>query len=178
VLFEYEEDKSDRDLIALALQVLGMKMNGRVEPPHQIAMRIMGTAAAQQQQLQQQQQQQLQQQQRHQQQLQQPLQIQHHYQQQQIPLHQPQQQRQQQLQLQQPQLQRPQDNQWVKKKQSSPAPRPPSRPATPRALSAPIVVAHPIARATKMTPTAATPGALTPIQLQSPHSQMFQSSSR
>ncbi|KAF9920526.1 hypothetical protein FBU30_009631 [Linnemannia zychae] len=55
VLFEYEEDKSDRDLIALALQVVGMKMNGRVEPPHQIAMRIMGTAAAQQQQLQHQQ---------------------------------------------------------------------------------------------------------------------------
>ncbi|KAI7818125.1 hypothetical protein BC939DRAFT_480571 [Gamsiella multidivaricata] len=62
VLFEYEEDKGDRDLIALALQVLGMKMNGRVEPPHQVAMRIMATAAAQQQQLveQQQQQQQLQ----------------------------------------------------------------------------------------------------------------------
>ncbi|KAF9574157.1 hypothetical protein EC968_007252 [Mortierella alpina] len=50
VVFEYEEDKGDRDLIALALQVLGMKMNGRVEPPHQVAMRIMGTAAAQQQQ--------------------------------------------------------------------------------------------------------------------------------
>ncbi|KAF9932587.1 SPT3 Dosage dependent suppressor of Ty-induced promoter mutations-like protein [Mortierella alpina] len=49
VVFEYEEDKGDRDLIALALQVLGMKMNGRVEPPHQVAMRIMGTAAAQQQ---------------------------------------------------------------------------------------------------------------------------------
>ncbi|KAF9285102.1 hypothetical protein BGZ68_004151 [Mortierella alpina] len=48
VVFEYEEDKGDRDLIALALQVLGMKMNGRVEPPHQVAMRIMGTAAAQQ----------------------------------------------------------------------------------------------------------------------------------
>ncbi|KAF9903364.1 hypothetical protein EC991_003865 [Linnemannia zychae] len=46
VLFEYEESKGDRDLIALALQVLGMKMNGRVEPPHQVAMRIMGTAAA------------------------------------------------------------------------------------------------------------------------------------
>ncbi|KAF9384629.1 hypothetical protein CPB97_005528, partial [Podila verticillata] len=46
VLFEYEENKGDRDLIALALQVLGMKMNGRVEPPHQVAMRIMGTAAA------------------------------------------------------------------------------------------------------------------------------------
>ncbi|KAF9429839.1 SPT3 Dosage dependent suppressor of Ty-induced promoter mutations-like protein [Podila epigama] len=45
VLFEYEESKGDRDLIALALQVLGMKMNGRVEPPHQVAMRIMGTAA-------------------------------------------------------------------------------------------------------------------------------------
>ncbi|KAF9358259.1 hypothetical protein BGX26_002127 [Mortierella sp. AD094] len=45
-LFEYEESKGDRDLIALALQVLGMKMNGRVEPPHQVAMRIMGTAAA------------------------------------------------------------------------------------------------------------------------------------
>ncbi|KAG0271671.1 hypothetical protein BGZ97_011187, partial [Linnemannia gamsii] len=41
VLFEYEEDRSDRDLIALALQVVGMKMNGRVEPPHQIALRIM-----------------------------------------------------------------------------------------------------------------------------------------
>ncbi|KAG0208725.1 hypothetical protein BGX28_000423 [Mortierella sp. GBA30] len=50
-LFEYEEDKGDRDLIALALQVLGMKMNGRVELPHQVAMRIMSTAAAQQQQL-------------------------------------------------------------------------------------------------------------------------------
>ncbi|KAF9954766.1 SPT3 Dosage dependent suppressor of Ty-induced promoter mutations-like protein [Mortierella alpina] len=46
VLFEYEESKGDHDLIALALQVLGMKMNGRVEPPHQVAMRIMGTAAA------------------------------------------------------------------------------------------------------------------------------------
>ncbi|KAF9193435.1 SPT3 Dosage dependent suppressor of Ty-induced promoter mutations-like protein [Haplosporangium sp. Z 767] len=46
VLFEYEESQGDRDLIALALQVLGMKMNGRVEPPHQVAMRIMGTAAA------------------------------------------------------------------------------------------------------------------------------------
>ncbi|KAG0028537.1 hypothetical protein BGZ82_008396 [Podila clonocystis] len=46
VLFEYEENKGDRDLMALALQVLGMKMNGRVEPPHQVAMRIMGTAAA------------------------------------------------------------------------------------------------------------------------------------
>ncbi|KAI1320928.1 hypothetical protein EDD11_009251 [Mortierella claussenii] len=45
VLFEYEESKGDRDLIALALQVLGMKMNGRVESPHQVAMRIMGTAA-------------------------------------------------------------------------------------------------------------------------------------
>lgn len=44
--FEYEETKGDRDLIALALQVLGMKMNGRVEPPHQVALRIMGTAAA------------------------------------------------------------------------------------------------------------------------------------
>ncbi|KAF9963063.1 hypothetical protein BGZ70_007648 [Mortierella alpina] len=50
VVFEYEEDKGDRDLIALVLHVLGMKMNGRVEPPHQVAMRIMGTAAAQQQQ--------------------------------------------------------------------------------------------------------------------------------
>ncbi|KAG0326018.1 hypothetical protein BG004_003055, partial [Podila humilis] len=46
VLFEYEESNGDRDLIALALQVLGMKMSGRVEPPHQVAMRIMGTAAA------------------------------------------------------------------------------------------------------------------------------------
>lgn len=46
VLFEYEESKGDRELIALALQVLGMKMSGRVEPPHQVAMRIMGTAAA------------------------------------------------------------------------------------------------------------------------------------
>ncbi|KAF9914970.1 hypothetical protein BX616_007179 [Lobosporangium transversale] len=46
VLFEYEESKGDRDLMALALQVLSLKMNGRVEPPHQIAMRIMGTAAA------------------------------------------------------------------------------------------------------------------------------------
>ncbi|KAF9924747.1 hypothetical protein FBU30_005350 [Linnemannia zychae] len=46
VLFEYEESKGDRDLMALALQVVGMKMNGRVEPPHQVAMRIMGTAAA------------------------------------------------------------------------------------------------------------------------------------
>ncbi|KAF9029078.1 hypothetical protein BGZ52_003038 [Haplosporangium bisporale] len=46
VLFEYEESKGDHDLIALALQVLGMKMSGRVEPPHQVAMRIMGTAAA------------------------------------------------------------------------------------------------------------------------------------
>ncbi|KAF9295401.1 hypothetical protein BGZ74_010829 [Mortierella antarctica] len=46
VLFEYEENKGDRDLMALALQVLGMKMNGRVEPPHQVAMRIMGSAAA------------------------------------------------------------------------------------------------------------------------------------
>ncbi|KAG0244069.1 hypothetical protein BGW41_000497 [Actinomortierella wolfii] len=46
VLFEYEEDQGDRDLIALALQVLGMKMNGRVEPPHQVAMRIMDTAIA------------------------------------------------------------------------------------------------------------------------------------
>ncbi|KAF9410606.1 hypothetical protein BGZ94_001591 [Podila epigama] len=46
VLFEYEESKGDHDLLALALQVLGMKMSGRVEPPHQVAMRIMGTAAA------------------------------------------------------------------------------------------------------------------------------------
>ncbi|KAF9422763.1 hypothetical protein BGZ76_003740, partial [Entomortierella beljakovae] len=46
VFFEYEESNGDRDLIALALQVLGMKMNGRVEPPHQVAMRIMGTEAA------------------------------------------------------------------------------------------------------------------------------------
>lgn len=46
--FEYEEDKGDRDLIALALQVLGMKMNGRVEPPNQVAMRIMAKAAEQQ----------------------------------------------------------------------------------------------------------------------------------
>ncbi|KAF9947346.1 hypothetical protein BGZ65_008879, partial [Modicella reniformis] len=46
ILFEYEEGKGDRDLIALALQVLGMKMNGRVEPPHQVALRIMGTEAA------------------------------------------------------------------------------------------------------------------------------------
>jgi len=46
VFFEYEEDKGDRDLMGLALQVLGMKMNGRVESPQQIAMRIMGTAAA------------------------------------------------------------------------------------------------------------------------------------
>ncbi|KAK3807622.1 MAG: hypothetical protein J3Q66DRAFT_355886 [Benniella sp.] len=45
-LFEYEESNADRDLIALALQVLGMKMNGRVEPPQQVALRIMGTAAA------------------------------------------------------------------------------------------------------------------------------------
>ncbi|GJJ77084.1 hypothetical protein EMPS_09443 [Entomortierella parvispora] len=70
VFFEYEEDKGDRDLMGLALQVLGMKMNGRVESPHQIAMRIMGTAAAAeaaQQQQQQQQQQQLLQQQSHQQ---------------------------------------------------------------------------------------------------------------
>ncbi|KAF9355536.1 hypothetical protein BGX34_010415 [Mortierella sp. NVP85] len=50
VVFEYEEDKGDRDLIALALQVLGMKMNGRVEAPNQIAMRIMAKAAEQQQQ--------------------------------------------------------------------------------------------------------------------------------
>ncbi|KAK3847555.1 MAG: hypothetical protein J3R72DRAFT_431641 [Linnemannia gamsii] len=158
VLFEYEEDKSDRDLIALALQVVGMKMNGRVEPPHQIAMRIMGTAAVQQQQLQQHQHQlQLQHQQlQHQLLLQQP----HHYQQHQ----------QQHQQLQQQQQKQQQDKQVIKKKQNSPAPRPPS---TTRALSAPIVVA-PIARATKMTPTAATPGALTPIQLQSPHCQIFQ----
>ncbi|KAF9093792.1 SPT3 Dosage dependent suppressor of Ty-induced promoter mutations-like protein [Mortierella sp. AM989] len=72
VLFEYEEDKGDRDLIALALQVLGMKMNGRVESPHQVAMRIMATASAQQQQLAEQQQQQRQlHQQQHQQQPQQ-----------------------------------------------------------------------------------------------------------
>ncbi|KAK3830598.1 MAG: hypothetical protein JOS17DRAFT_817550 [Linnemannia elongata] len=168
VLFEYEEDKSDRDLIALALQVVGMKMNGRVEPPHQIAMRIMGTAAAQQQQLQQQQQQQ---------QLQLQHQHQHLQQQQQLFLQQPhhhqQHQQQQQHQFQQPlsqKQQQPPPPQQARKKQNSPAPRPPS---TTRALSAPIVVA-PIARATKMTPTAATPGALTPIQLQSPHSQMFQ----
>ncbi|KAG0269364.1 hypothetical protein BGZ95_002105 [Linnemannia exigua] len=150
VLFEYEEDKSDRDLIALALQVVGMKMNGRVEPPHQIAMRIMGTAAVQQQQLQQHQQR---------------LQLQHQQQQQQLLLQQPHHYQQQQQQ---------QQDKQVMKKQNSPAPRPPS---TTRALSAPIVVA-PIARATKMTPTAATPGALTPIQLQSPHCQMFQPPSR
>ncbi|KAG9069906.1 hypothetical protein KI688_009231 [Linnemannia hyalina] len=174
VLFEYEEDKSDRDLIALALQVVGMKMNGRVEPPHQIAMRIMGTAAAQQQQLQQQhQQQQLQLQHQHQhlqQQQQLLLQQPHHHQQQQ---QQQQQHQYQQAQTQKQQQQQPQQQQ-ARKKQSSPTPRPP---ATTRALSAPIVVA-PIARATKMTPTAATPGALTPIQLQSPHSQMFQPHSR
>ncbi|KAF9290529.1 hypothetical protein BGZ88_007285 [Linnemannia elongata] len=166
VLFEYEEDKSDRDLIALALQVVGMKMNGRVEPPHQIAMRIMGTAAAQQQQLQQQhQQQQLQLQHQHQ----------HLQQQQQLLLQQPHHQQQQnQYQQAQPQKQQQPQQQQARKKQTSPAPRPPS---TTRALSAPIVVA-PIARATKMTPTAATPGALTPIQLQSPHSQMFQPPSR
>ncbi|KAF9135970.1 hypothetical protein BGW39_009944 [Mortierella sp. 14UC] len=161
VLFEYEEDKSDRDLIALALQVVGMKMNGRVEPPHQIAMRIMGTAAAQQQQLQQHQQQ---------------LQLQHQHQKQQLLLQQPHhyhQQQQLQQQQQQQQQNQQEDKQVAKKKQSSPAPRPP---ATTRALSAPIVVA-PISRATKMTPTAATPGALTPIQLQSPHSQMFQAPS-
>ncbi|KAF9912417.1 SPT3 Dosage dependent suppressor of Ty-induced promoter mutations-like protein [Linnemannia zychae] len=160
VLFEYEEDKSDRDLIALALQVVGMKMNGRVEPPHQIAMRIMGTAAAQQQQLQQHQQQ---------------LHLQHHHQQQHLLLQQPHHYHQQQLQQQQHQQQKQQqDTQVARKKQNSPAPRPPS---TTRALSAPIVVA-PIARATKMTPTAATPGALTPIQLQSPHSQMFHAPSK
>ncbi|KAF9899963.1 hypothetical protein BX616_002757 [Lobosporangium transversale] len=58
VVFEYEEDKGDRELFALALQVVGMKMNGRIEAPHQLAMRIMTTAAAQQQQLVEQQQQQ------------------------------------------------------------------------------------------------------------------------
>ncbi|KAF8931162.1 hypothetical protein EDD21DRAFT_418332 [Dissophora ornata] len=83
VLFEYEEDKGDRDLIALALQVLGIKMNGRVEPPHQVAMRIMATAAAQQQQLAEQQAKhkrlQLEQEQQQQQQ-------QHHHQQQQLQL--------------------------------------------------------------------------------------------
>ncbi|KAF9197876.1 hypothetical protein BGZ49_001509, partial [Haplosporangium sp. Z 27] len=89
VLFEYEEDKGDRDLIALALQVLGMKMNGRVESPHQVAMRIMATASAHQQQLAEQQKQQRQQlqlqaqpqrlslQQRQQQQQKQPSQIRH-----------------------------------------------------------------------------------------------------
>ncbi|KAI8600801.1 hypothetical protein EDD21DRAFT_124650 [Dissophora ornata] len=46
VLFEYEESQGDHDLIALALQVLGMKMNGRVEPPRQVALKIMGTATA------------------------------------------------------------------------------------------------------------------------------------
>ncbi|KAF9157071.1 hypothetical protein BG015_004147 [Linnemannia schmuckeri] len=175
VLFEYEEDKSDRDLIALALQVVGMKMNGRVEPPHQIAMRIMGTAAAHQQQLQQQQQQQqlqIQHQHQHLQQHQQQQQQQQQQLQQQLQIQQPHHHQQQQHQYQQPQKQ--QQQQQARKKQNSPAPRPPS---TTRALSAPIVATS-ITRATKMTPTAATPGALTPIQLQSPHSQMFQSSSR
>ncbi|KAF9351547.1 hypothetical protein BGX26_010478 [Mortierella sp. AD094] len=88
-LFEYEEDKGDRDLIALALQVLGMKMNGRVEPPHQVAMRIMATASAQQQQLAEQQQQQRQQRQ----QIQQRQQKQQQQQQQQPQMRQPPQQR-------------------------------------------------------------------------------------
>ncbi|KAG0306671.1 hypothetical protein BGZ98_001926 [Dissophora globulifera] len=67
--FEYEESKGGRDLIALALQVLGMKMNGMVESPHQVAMRIMATAAAQQQQMADQQQLQLERQQQRQQEL-------------------------------------------------------------------------------------------------------------
>ncbi|KAF9107735.1 hypothetical protein BGX29_005022 [Mortierella sp. GBA35] len=150
VLFEYEEDKSDRDLIALALQVLGMKMNGRVEPPHQIAMRIMGTAAAQQQHLQQQQQR---------------LQLQHQHQQQQLQIQQQQHQQHQQQQHQQQQQQ--QEKQLVKKRNSSlPPPSTSSRPLV-------TMMSAPTARATKMTPTAATPGALTPIQLQSPHSQIL-----
>ncbi|KAG0046845.1 hypothetical protein BGZ83_008000, partial [Gryganskiella cystojenkinii] len=81
-VFEYEEDKGDRDLMGLALQVLGMKMNGRVESPQQIAMRIMSTAAAAEAAQQQQQKQQLMLQQLHQQQQQQqqkpPNTIQHH----------------------------------------------------------------------------------------------------
>ncbi|KAF9388752.1 hypothetical protein BGX21_000246 [Mortierella sp. AD011] len=80
-LFEYEEDKGDRDLIALALQVLGMKMNGRVEPPHQVAMRIMATASAQQQQLAEQQQKQQQRQQIQQRQQKQQSQVRRHSQQ-------------------------------------------------------------------------------------------------
>lgn len=42
-LFTYT-DESDRGLMELALQVVGMKLNGKLEDPRSVAMRIIGTA--------------------------------------------------------------------------------------------------------------------------------------